>query len=239
MSTLRYRLVLPALLFGLSCAVPAVPRAAADDVLGEVKDVSGDVVVSPADGSPFVPATVGRRLVRGAVVIVMEDSRALLTLKDRGEVTLVDNASLKLEPAVASGDYTTVTAVRAPVLFLFPTGRSAAVRPGAVPCTFGINHTLDTVRGVTTFRLYALHEDAEDELDEDAGPAAALEVATLLAEVPVRTHRAETGYTWYRVTSKPLTVEGEYTVFVVAVRGDELVRLGQSTLLTVEGDGGE
>ena len=45
----------------------------------------------------------------------------------------------RLKQVAATGEFTTVTGVRAPVLFLFPMGRSQAIEPGKVDMTFGVN----------------------------------------------------------------------------------------------------
>ena len=101
-------------------AMALATAALAGNPIGTVKSVDGEVMVSAGEGEPFGPAEAGAELAEGGVVVVMEDSTAVLDLAGKGEVTLADMASLKLEAPADGGEYSTVTGVRAPVLFLFP-----------------------------------------------------------------------------------------------------------------------
>lgn len=211
----------------LAAAVPAAP-------VGTVRSVEGEVMASVADGEPFGPVDAGTELHEGGVVVVMEDSTAVLDLAGKGPVTLADMASLKLEASASTGEYSTVTGVRAPVLFLYPTGTSADLAPGRVALTFGINHDLDKIRGVEAFQVMALHEDAEADLAGE-GDAELLDAAKVIGEFAAKARTARADYTWYDLRStEPLEGPGEYTLFVVGVRGGERVKLGQSTLVYVE-----
>jgi hypothetical protein len=114
--------------------------------VGTVKSVEGDVMVAAGEGEPFAAAEAGAELAEGGLIVVMEDSTAVLDLAGK-EVTLSDMASLKLEAPKDGGEYSTVTGVRAPVLFLFPTGQSPELPPGELALTFGINHSLEKILG--------------------------------------------------------------------------------------------
>ena len=140
--------------------------------IGFVKSVEGTVMVCPDEGQAFAPAKVGQKVFSGGVVVAMEDGSVVLDIKGKGELTLSDNAALKLKEVSATGEYSAVTGVRAPVLFLYPTGDSKELKPGIITVTFGINHSLDKVKGIKEYRLFLLHEDKGDELDDPEGPEA-------------------------------------------------------------------
>ena len=202
--------------------------------IGFVKSVEGSVMVCPDEGQAFAPAKVGQKVFSGGVIVAMEDGSVVLEIKGKGELTLTDNAALKLKEVAATGEYSAVTGVRAPVLFLYPTGETDDLKAGQVSVTFGINHSLDKVKGVKEYRLFLLHEDVEDELDEPDGPAA-LKAAQVVAKFKSLKKPATNTYSWYTVkTKKALEKSGEYTLFVGAKRGKEWIRLGQSTLLVIE-----
>lgn len=222
-------------LVALALALVAAGGAGAEPV-GKLAKVEGAVLVRPDAGEGFAPGTVGQVLHRGGAVVVMEGAAATLDLGARGKVELADNAALDLAQALAAGQFSTVTGVRAPVLFLHPTGDSDPYVEGALRVTLGINHDLDKVRGVTEFSLYALHEDDEYDLDPDAGVGAVLEVATELTSFQAKpVGGGRSGYTWYDLeVAEPPEDEGDYTLFVVARAGEAPVRLGQSSLLLVE-----
>lgn len=206
----------------------------AADAVGTVKSVEGEVMASIAEGEAFAPVEAGARLHQGGVIVVMEDSSVVLDLAGKGEVTLADMASLKLDAPAEGGEYSTVTGVRAPVLFLFPTGETAGLAPGDQVLTFGINHDLDKIRGVEVFRIHALHEDDEYELEGDSD-AELIDASKVVAEFTRKSKTKAADYTWYNVmTSRPLDAPGEYSVFLVGVRGGERIKLGQSTLVLVE-----
>jgi hypothetical protein len=183
---------------------------------------------------PFAPAQEGMSLFQGGTVIALEDASATLSLKGKGEIKVTDNASLKLKEV--AGEFSTVTGVRAPVLFLFPTGESGPCTADSVVVTFGINHNLDKIQGVDSFDIYALHEDAEDGVEGD-DPEALLDAATHLATFEAKGKVSEKDYTWYSVPSDVLLEEdGEYTLFITATREEETLRLGQSSLLLIENE---
>ena len=218
-----------AALLALGLAAPAL----AGDAVGTVKSIEGAVMLSAGDGEPFEPAEVGAALPSGGAVVVMEDSTAVLDLLGKGEVSLSDMASLKLEAPADGGEYSTVTGVRAPVLFLFPTGQSKDLPAGAQALTFGINHDLEKVQPVTEFRVHALHEDTEAELEGDSD-GELIDASEVVATFTRKAERAEADYTWYNLmTDEALEAEGEYTLFLVGVHGDDLIKLGQSALVYI------
>lgn len=222
-----------AITLALALGATALPVAAAGTV-GTVKSVEGQVMMATGEGEEFGLAEVGAELPSGGVIVVMEDSTAVLDLAGKGEVTLSDMASLKLEAPAAGGEYSTVTGVRAPVLFLFPTGQTSDLPPGPQALTFGINHDLDKVKGVPKFRVLALHEDDEAELEGDSD-GERIDAARVVAEFETKAKTVPADYTWYNLmTSEDLDAPGEYTVFLVGIRGDETVKLGQETLVYVE-----
>ncbi len=220
------------LIFSLCMLLCSSTLVFAGAEIGYVKSVDGAVMVCPDEGQAFGPAKVGQKVFSGGVVVAMEDGTVVLDIKGKGELTLADNAALKLKEVAASGEYSAVTGVRAPVLFLFPTGETEDLKAGKVTVTFGLNHSLDKVRAVKSYQLYALHEDEGDELDDPEGPEA-LALAQEIGAFKRCKRPAKDGYSWYKVESEPMNKPGEYTVFVVAQRGKDKVRLGQSTLLVI------
>ena len=170
-------------------------------------------------------------------MLALDDSSVSLLLDGRGEVVLADNASLRLAQRESSGEYSAVTGVRAPVLFLFPCGDSEIRLGEELSFTFGINHSLDKIAGLKGFEIYGLHDDRAFELGFPEG-AEAMEGAELLASFEARDDPSKEGYTWYRVDARPADGAafevGEYSIFIAARRGNEKLRLGQSTLLYVE-----
>lgn len=204
----------------------------ANKAIGHIESLEGTVMCCPADGHQFAPARQGQPLFAGGVIVTMETGRAVLQVEGKGRLTIADNAALKLAAIDTGGEYSAVTGVRAPVLFLYPTGQSNEIRPGTTEITFGLNHDLDSVRGLTDFRVYALHEDNADELDDPDGPES-IRHGTVIASFSTSAHKATEGYTWYSVKTSPLEVAGEYIVFIAARREATFIRLGQSTLLVV------
>lgn len=212
-----------------------IPIAYCDDTVGAVKEFEGQVLVNDKEGAPFVPASAGLSLFRGGAVIVMDDASAILEIKGRGNIHLTDNAAVELKNVVSTGEFTRVTGVRAPVLFLYPTGQSDSSAPGIIRIVFGINHNLDKIKGALDFKIHALHEDSEDNLDEDASLSEIVNNSTLLSSFKRKRAYSEKDYSWYNLKSdSKLSGEGEYTIYLTAQRGNEQVRLGQSTFLIIE-----
>lgn len=215
-------------------ALALATAAGAGDAIGTVKSIDGEVMASVGEGEPFGPVTAGTELMEGGVVVVMEDSTAVLDLAGKGEVTLADMASLKLEAPADGGEYSTVTGVRAPVLFLFPTGQTGDLPPGPQALTFGINHDLEKVAGVESFRVHALHEDDEADLEGD-GDAERIDASQVVATFTKKAKTASADYTWYNLmTDDSFQNPGEYSIFLVGLKGDEKVLLGQAALVYVE-----
>jgi hypothetical protein len=223
------------LIAGCLTAIIAPIAHCEDTSVGSVKEFKGQVLINDKEGEPFVPAKTGLSLFQGGAVIVMDDASVLLEIKGRGNMHLTDNAAIQLKDVAATGEFTRVTAVRAPVLFLYPTGLSASKAPGITKLVFGINHNLDKLKGAIDFKVYALHEDSEDELDEDASLSEFIKSSLLLASFKRKEVYSENGYTWYNLQSdSQLTDTGEYTVYLTAQRDKEETKLGQSTLLIIE-----
>lgn len=224
----------------LALLAPAAGTAA-EDAIGSVKAMDGPVLLRDREGDAFAPAKVGQPLFGGGTVLVMEDASATLALTGRKDVTLDDNVALNLRAFEGQGEFAAVTGVRAPVLFLHPTGATGPRPPGTLQLAFGIHHGLESIRAVKDFQVHALHEDAEDELPLDAPVEAVIEAARAIAGFQRPAKVPADGYAWYSMTSTvPLTAEGEYTLFVTAGRGKDARRLGESTLLVIEGpDEGE
>ena len=174
----------------------------ADEIVGRVKSVKGEVMLCKREGLPFSPAKEGAKLFAGGIVLALDDSSVSLLLDGRGEVVLADNASLRLAQRESSGEYSAVTGVRAPVLFLFPCGDSEIRLGEELSFTFGINHSLDKIAGLKGFEIYGLHEDRAFELGFPEG-AEAMEGAELLASFEARDDPSKEGYTWYRVDARP------------------------------------
>lgn len=213
-----------------------IPVAYCEDrSVGAVKEFEGQVLINNKEGAPFVPASAGLSLFRGGAVIVMDDASVILEIKGRGNIHLTDNAAVELKNVASTGEFTRVTGVRAPVLFLYPTGQSDCSTPGTIRIVFGINHNLDKIKGAVDFKVHAIHEDSEDDLDEDASLSETVKNSTLLCSFKRKTAYSEKDYSWYTLKSdSKLSDTGEYSIYLTAQRGEEQIRLGQSTFLIVE-----
>lgn len=217
---------------------PGLPGLRAEEAaIGSVKAMSGQVLLRSDAAGPFSPAAVGSPLHGGGTVLVLEESSATLAITGRKDLTLDDNAALNLRDVDGTGEFAAVTGVRAPVLFLFPKGNSSPQAPGPMKLAFGVHHGLDAIRDVTRFRVYALHEEAQDELPLDAPSEALVEAATVVAEFLRKKDAPRDGYTWYALTTRlPFEKGGEYELFVAAVEGETVRRLGESSLVDVTGE---
>ena len=205
-----------------------------NDPIGRIKETQGQVLINNNEGEPFIPAKTGVSLFKGGAVVVMDDASVVLDINGRGTLHLTDNAAIQLKDVEATGEFTRVTGVRAPVLFLYPTGQSDE-STGLVKLVFGINHNLDKIKGLRNFNAYAIFEDAEDELDEDAPLNEVTDHSILLGSFNRKKNSSINSYSWYELNSKSsLNEDGEYTIYITAQRDGKLIRLGQSTLLIVE-----